>query len=120
MTEAFYPYSLGVRTRAWIVLTFLIGLAYAGWFGFVVWGEQEGYGDDPGAWAYLSTPMWGYIGLGLYLLIALYYVLLLSRKEVPPKTYTVGTGGEGEQEAPGFLQGAEPGQAPSIELKDSP
>lgn len=81
------PFVFRVRTRLWVQLSFWFIVLYAIWFGVAVVAEQLEWSDEVGVWLGLTTQAWGLIGLGLMILAAIYYVLLLTRREVPSQSY---------------------------------
>lgn len=100
MTE----YVFRVRNRIWVTLVFLLALAYGIWFGVVLFGEDQGWTENPGAWAGLSTLTWAWIGIVLLLLATIYFLLLLTRREVAGRLYSLPRKpGEPESELPTFL-----------------
>lgn len=70
------------------VLLVLSGL-YAAWFLVVLYGEREGFGDDPGRWALLPTFAWAFIGMGLFAALIAYCLALLTVRELPGRSYQV-------------------------------
>lgn len=106
MTYSSPGFVVGLRRRVWPTLAFLLVLLYGAWFVVVLLAEQLAWGPDPGAWAALPTRDWAYLGLVLDVGAAIYFLVLLVRREVPATTYTLE--GPAEGAAPAFLQSQAP------------
>jgi hypothetical protein len=91
-----------LRSRVWPTVVFVLLALYAVWFTVVLWGEQQARTDDPAKWAGLSAILYAWIGFALFFLAALYFLMLLIRREVPAKTYVLRTG-PSEGQAPAFM-----------------
>lgn len=77
------------KRRVWAILLFLLACLATAWFTYVLYGEQQAFTDDPGRWAYTATINWAIGGAVLFALVAIYFLLLLVRKEVPAQTYVL-------------------------------
>lgn len=81
------PYVVAMPRRVWIWLPLLTAMLVAGGFTLVLFGEVNNWTSDPGTWARLPTPFWAILGLLVFVLISVYYILLLVRREVPERAY---------------------------------
>jgi hypothetical protein len=86
---------------------FVLCILYAAWFLIVLWGEDQGFGNDPGRWALMPSFAWALLGLALFLLFIAYALAHLVIRERPGQVYRL----EGVPEpevaapaAPSFLQ----------------
>ena len=114
MTDPHPQYVIRLEHRRLLWFLFVLALIATGWFGFVMYGETQDYGDDPGRWAFLPTFFWALIAASLSVILLVYAVSLLVIRERPGQLYRLedeyATVPEGSPAAPSFLQPHE--QAP--------
>jgi hypothetical protein len=97
-----------MQTRIWIWLLFIVLLLYGLWFLAVMFGEQQGWTDNPGAWAGLETQYWALGGLVIFGIAVLIFLCLMARREIPATTYMRPLPTDTESETtPTFLQPAD-------------
>lgn len=114
-------YVAPLRSRVGPRLVLTLILLYVVWFSVVLLGEQQAWSDNPQAWAGARTVVWAWLGLVVFLLAALYFLILLVRREVPAKTYILQPPA-GEGRTASFLQAPAEGQtqAPPPERPPQP
>jgi hypothetical protein len=74
------------------------------WFLVVLFGETQGWGDDPGSWALIPTIGWAFIGLALFALFVAMALAQLVIRERPGQIYRLEGVGGAPISAPSFLQ----------------
>jgi hypothetical protein len=108
-----------LKSRGLPRFVFVLVLLFAIWFTVVLVGAQQAWTDNPGQWAILSTQSWAWLGLAVFLLAGLYFLVLLVRREVPAKTYVLQPPA-GEGQTASFLQTPEEGAATTAETERPP
>lgn len=78
-----------LERRGLLYTLLVLSVLYAVWFLVVVYGERQGFGDDPGRWALLPTFAWAFIGLGLFAALIAYCLALLTVRELPGRAYQI-------------------------------
>lgn len=116
MTDPRPQFVVGARRKRLLWFLFVLAVLAALWLGFVLYGETQGFGDDPGRWAYLPTFVWAFLAAGFSVLLLVYALALLTIRERPSQVYRLhedveSPAAEGPQ-TPSFLQPPESGPAP--------
>ncbi len=119
------PPVLRSRNRVFAHILLVLAGAYAIWFTVVMTGEQQGWTDEPGLWAYTTTLSWALIGTIFFGLVAIFFLALLVTRESPPKTYMLPEEEHApEASTPDFLEGAAAAESaeaePSTEAQSPP
>jgi hypothetical protein len=105
-------YVIRLEHRRLLWFLFVLTLGATGWFAFVLYGESQDFGDDPGRWAFLPSFFWALIAASISVILVVYAIALLVIRERPGQLYRLedeyATVPEGTPTAPSFLQPQEP------------
>lgn len=80
-------YAIPLAHHGWLWYALFLCLLVTVWFIIVLYGEVNNWTERPDRWTGASTQAWALLGMAVLLLSALFFVLLLIRREVPQHRY---------------------------------